>query len=362
MTTFPTPSHATTVEIPIDPALIDQQSIQNPSPVKVTGSKRKSRGSGAASAGNTNIAGPLTSRVTRRSAASAVPAANTSNGTIRDDNGSMGVSEPARGEEENLNAAYWGTATNKRARRSSPTKRSIPSAPTGRFYPPDRPTLSDAGISAPSTSAISNGDTLHDVDLRYETSIEGFDPNSALAGIEELAAAAMAANDKTANAAYNHASQPYHYPNPSPYPYTYPVGLTPFRYPCLTPDKQPPPPGDPKNPNFRPFDPHAPLTLRASPKINVRSTDPDTSEVHGTDTNPTPLPSGTATAADTPTNTLHAEELDVGQTASEANSTTDENTADSAQSIPTLAAAHQAREAEGFLSKSRMRGQKADNE
>ena len=35
----------------------------------------------------------------------------------------------------------------------------------------------------------------------------------------------------------------------------YPFGLTPFRYACLTPHKSPPPPGDPYNPEFRPYKP-----------------------------------------------------------------------------------------------------------
>ena len=41
--------------------------------------------------------------------------------------------------------------------------------------------------------------------------------------------------------------------NPLPYPF----GLTPFRYPCLSPHQPPPPPGDPSAHDFRPFEPSA---------------------------------------------------------------------------------------------------------
>lgn len=40
-----------------------------------------------------------------------------------------------------------------------------------------------------------------------------------------------------------------------PATYPYPFGLTPYRYPCLTPHLPQPPPGDPGNPHFRAFDP-----------------------------------------------------------------------------------------------------------
>ncbi|OCF36306.1 hypothetical protein I317_02041 [Kwoniella heveanensis CBS 569] len=265
MTTFPTstPTGPGSTEFPIDPTLIEQQPLPVSSPVKATGHKRKNRSSGASSsAGATNVAGP--SRITRRSAAAAAGAGH-SNGPSSE---VAGLSEPTRGEEENLNA-YWGAGTNKRARLSSPTKRSTPATTTNRFYPPDASHPSDE--SGPSTASKSSSNQLHDAaaELRFDTAIDGFGPNSALAGIEELAAAAIAANDKSSDAAYNHASEPYHYshsqtqPYPFPHAYTYPVGLTPFRYPCLTPEKPPPPPGDPKNPKFRPFDPHAPINTQA---------------------------------------------------------------------------------------------------
>lgn len=43
-------------------------------------------------------------------------------------------------------------------------------------------------------------------------------------------------------------------PSTTPTTYPYPFGLTPYRYPCLTPHLPQPPPGDPANPHFRAFD------------------------------------------------------------------------------------------------------------
>jgi hypothetical protein len=56
----------------------------------------------------------------------------------------------------------------------------------------------------------------------------------------------------------------------------YPFGLTPFRYPCHTPHLPQPPPGDPNNPAFVPFDPSEgsqhPLSATTSPSDMSRRT------------------------------------------------------------------------------------------
>ncbi|WVQ93636.1 hypothetical protein IAU59_000712 [Kwoniella sp. CBS 9459] len=337
MAAYPSASESVTADIPIDPALIEQQVSINPSPTKVTGSKRKSRGSGGVtSTGNANAAGP--SRVTRRSAAASSSATTTgSHGVSGHNNVPVGLSEPARGEEENLNA-YRGTATNKRARRSSPTKRSAALATANRFYPPD-----ENGIPHQSTSVSANANSINDAELRYDASIDGFDTDSALAGIEELAAAAIAANDKSANAAYNHASQPYHYastypyPYPYPYPYTYPVGLTPFRYPCLTPDEPPPPPGDPKDPKFRPFDPDASLGPTSGTNGNQSAT---TEPLTVTEADSVPNTTQSTAVPINGANVIHVQgDVQAGRILSQGDNGTDPGTLDSAQPVPTLAAA-----------------------
>jgi hypothetical protein len=76
----------------------------------------------------------------------------------------------------------------------------------------------------------------------------------------------------------------------------YPIGLTPFRYPCLVPHVPPPPPGDPHAPGFKPFDPaqlppsvpraagiHHPVLL--AHQSSVSSVDPVTEQGPSTGSN-----------------------------------------------------------------------------
>ncbi|EKC99567.1 hypothetical protein A1Q2_06103 [Trichosporon asahii var. asahii CBS 8904] len=109
--------------------------------------------------------------------------------------------EPARGEEENL-IGYG------RNREASTTKRS-------RRRSPDHP--AEWSHSGP------------------------------LGGIENLAAAAAYQSNPPSTTPPSTTAPPTTYP--------YPFGLTPYRYPCLTPHLPQPPPGDPANPHFRAFDP-----------------------------------------------------------------------------------------------------------
>ncbi|WWC66624.1 uncharacterized protein I206_100527 [Kwoniella pini CBS 10737] len=196
---------STSTDIPIDPSL---REISIAEPPKSAGTKRKARGSN-----NNAAASPSTSsgRATRRSAVNNINAENAY------------VGEPTRGEEENLNG-YWAPTNTKRARRSSPTKRSRPSSSSTKFQAsPNKGDGSLSGNAGPSGTS--------------------YDSGLSLAGIEDLAAAAIAANGKG--------------PGLLSYIPMYPIGLTPFRYPCLKPIIPNPPPGDPNDPNFKPFNPHA---------------------------------------------------------------------------------------------------------
>ncbi|WWC99448.1 hypothetical protein V866_006351 [Kwoniella sp. B9012] len=188
---------STSAEIPIDPSL--RESSSTTSPTKLAGAKRKTRGSGPSA---TSASSP---RVTRRSA-------------IHNEGNSIESAEPARGEEENLNG-YCGPGNPKRAKRSSPTKRS---KPTTSSTPSRNQVENVAGPSGTGEGSGSGG-------------------GSSLSVIGELAGLA---NRKSSSSGI------------FPYFPLYPVGLTPFRYPCLTPSEPNPPPGDPKNPNFKPFNPH----------------------------------------------------------------------------------------------------------
>ncbi|KAK6905468.1 hypothetical protein L486_02066 [Kwoniella mangroviensis CBS 10435] len=188
---------STSAEIPIDPSLRDSSSAT--SPTRLAGTKRKTRGSGPST---TSASSP---RVTRRS-------------TAHNEGNSIESAEPARGEEENLNG-YWGPGNPKRAKRSSPTKRS-------------KPTTS----STPSSNQVENVAGPSGIG---EDSGSGVGPSISVIG--ELAGLA---NRKSSSSGI------------FPYFPLYPVGLTPFRYPCLTPSEPNPPPGDPNNPNFKSFNPH----------------------------------------------------------------------------------------------------------
>nr|XP_018266930.1 uncharacterized protein I303_00910 [Kwoniella dejecticola CBS 10117]OBR89088.1 hypothetical protein I303_00910 [Kwoniella dejecticola CBS 10117] len=249
---------STSAELAIDPSLRDQSV---PETSKVGGTKRKTRvsQSNAASSPSTS-----TGRTTRRSAGVAAS----------QDVGGKVTGEPARGEEENLNG-YWGpsnpvrlpsslvkypappsseadlleSALQKRPRRSSPTKRSKPSTtiPNPGFIHDAQTT---GNVGGPSGSAD---------DAR----------GLSLAGIEDLAAAAIAANVKASGI--------------FPYFPMYPVGVTPFRYPCLTPSIPNPQPGDPHNPKFRPFNPHAPAPASTA-KGTVPSQSTSSSHTSGSTT------------------------------------------------------------------------------
>ncbi|WRT63930.1 uncharacterized protein IL334_000857 [Kwoniella shivajii] len=217
----------TTSDTPLDPLLREPPV---PSPSKTAGTKRKTRGSGSTAA----IIPPstTTTRLTRRR--SAAQPGNVNGETV----------EPARGEEENLNG-YWGPASNKRSRRVSPTKPSKVGSSSARFYP--------------STEASDGKESQTGA-----ASVPGIDTEIPMAGIEELAAAATAANDKPLTYI------PYYTP-------MYPVGLSPFRYPCLTPGLPNPSPGDPNNPNFKRFDPHVPLPSLSSMNSSRHPPDSNTS-------------------------------------------------------------------------------------
>ncbi|WWC58366.1 uncharacterized protein I303_100906 [Kwoniella dejecticola CBS 10117] len=223
---------STSAELAIDPSLRDQSV---PETSKVGGTKRKTRvsQSNAASSPSTS-----TGRTTRRSAGVAAS----------QDVGGKVTGEPARGEEENLNG-YWGPSNPKRPRRSSPTKRSKPSTtiPNPGFIHDAQTT---GNVGGPSGSAD---------DAR----------GLSLAGIEDLAAAAIAANVKASGI--------------FPYFPMYPVGVTPFRYPCLTPSIPNPQPGDPHNPKFRPFNPHAPAPASTA-KGTVPSQSTSSSHTSGSTT------------------------------------------------------------------------------
>ncbi|WVR03686.1 hypothetical protein IAU60_000681 [Kwoniella sp. DSM 27419] len=214
-------------DINIDPALREATLLPSGST-----RKRKTRGNPTAiNAGPSDHAvqsGPSTSaaRPTRRSAAAPVVAGGGSSAV-----GAGTTAEPTRGEEENLNG-YWGPDRGKRPRRSSPTKRAadvlassstsnLPSTGTNRFYPIDQPEwMAVSGQPGPSSPG----------------------PNGIVSAA--VANAAMSADELAFQ----------------PFVPRYPFGLTPFRYPCLLPDKPAPPPGDSANPHFRPFDPHAAAT------------------------------------------------------------------------------------------------------
>ncbi|WWC86009.1 uncharacterized protein L201_000880 [Kwoniella dendrophila CBS 6074] len=258
-----------TSEIPIDPSLQDAppQPIHQPpgqstvrSPKKVAGTKRKTR-----AGGNNAVASSSTSaRVTRRSTGSAVAATQGQHVTEM-------TNEPSRGEEENLNG-YWGPANTKRARRSSPTKRSKPSAASVR-YNPSNPSMTD-----PSHPSSGSGHNTIFPDFEGESGLS-------LAGIEELAAAATTANAKSSGIL--------------PYIPMYPVGLTSFRYPCLKPSEPNPPPGDPNDPNFRPFNPHEPIHV--SPPTSTNS------QQNALPTQPT---SNEGSNANTKSNTVNNQPID----------------------------------------------------
>ncbi|WVQ62432.1 uncharacterized protein L199_000572 [Kwoniella botswanensis] len=193
---------STSAEIPIDPSLRESSSAT--SPTKLAGTKRKTRGSGPST---TSAAGP---RVTRRS-------------TAHNEGNSIQSGEPARGEEENLNG-YWGPGNPKRAKRSSPTKRS---KPTTSSTPSRNQVENVAGPSGTGEGSGSRG-------------------GPSISVIGELAGLA---NRKSSSSGI------------FPYLPLYPVGLTPFRYPCLTPSEPNPPPEDPNDPNFKPFNPHESNTM-----------------------------------------------------------------------------------------------------
>ncbi|KAK8861718.1 hypothetical protein IAR55_002541 [Kwoniella newhampshirensis] len=223
-------------DVPIDPALRDPS--PSTSPVKVAGSKRKTRprtsSTATSSAGGVGVG--ASSRVTRRSAAGTA-GSSTAIGTGAIARRERGGEEPARGEEENLNG-YWGPGGNKRARRESLQKRS---SSAHRFYPPsgpDRPKSDWANVSGTTTQ----GDT------------DGPD------GIEGLAALATSHQNPLQAPVYR---------------FPYPFGLTPFRHPCLTPDHPPPPPGDPNDTNFKPFDSHAANHSAHHEQATTTTSDPD---------------------------------------------------------------------------------------
>ncbi|RSH94838.1 hypothetical protein EHS25_004644 [Saitozyma podzolica] len=206
-------------DIPIDPALQERSSRSNHAATKLAGTKRKARGSisisgsgsapapaPASVAGTGAATSPTThqGRVTRRSAAAAAASTETASGpgigvgarSTQKPKGKgkeMAPGEPARGEEENLIEAPW-DKSNKRVRRETPTK----------------PTKAPPAASAAEPSKIPNG-----------------------------APSAPPASSSV---------RP---------PLPYPIGLTPFRYPCLTPHLPAPPPGDPSAPGFKRFDPNA---------------------------------------------------------------------------------------------------------
>ncbi|WVW82056.1 hypothetical protein I302_104061 [Kwoniella bestiolae CBS 10118] len=192
---------SSSADIPIDPSLQQLPSATSPTS-KTGGTKRKTRASGPSTSTSTSP------RVTRRS-----------NAQIETAPSGLEGGEPARGEEENLNG-YWGPSSSKRARRSSPTKRSKPSA--AQHETAGGTSRSEGGTRRPS-----------------------------IPGVEDSASAATPAKRKSSGI--------------FPYFPLYPVGLTPFRYPCLTPSQPNPPAGDPNDPNFKPFNPHAPETTTSHP-------------------------------------------------------------------------------------------------
>ncbi|WWD09174.1 hypothetical protein V865_007296 [Kwoniella europaea PYCC6329] len=203
---------STSSEIPIDPSL--RESSSTTSPTKLAGTKRKTRGSGPSTS---SASSP---RVTRRSA-------------VHNEGNSIESAEPARGEEENLNG-YWGPGNPKRAKRSSPTKRSKPTTSST----PSRNHVENA--AGPSGTGKGSG--------------SGGGPSISVIG--ELAGLA---NRKSSSSGV------------FPYFPLYPVGLTPFRYPCLKPSEPNPPPGDPKNPNFKPFNPHESNTTTGGTTTTTRT-------------------------------------------------------------------------------------------
>ncbi|RXK39678.1 hypothetical protein M231_03032 [Tremella mesenterica] len=149
--------------------------------------------------------------------------------------------EPTRGEEENLNRYDYSTA--KRTRHNPPVKvvndqRFDPALDMSTWYGPS------ALPAIPIVSTMSN-DPLPDPVLTESNSPKQPIPTHRL-----------------------------------PYPY----GMTPFRYPCLTPHLPPPPPGDPSDPSFRRFDPYEPRQVDSpgQPQIADQLAHPVQTQVHGT--------------------------------------------------------------------------------
>ncbi|CAD6579612.1 MAG: negative regulator of the PHO system [Tremellales sp. Tagirdzhanova-0007] len=127
--------------------------------------------------------------------------------------------EPTRGEEENLLRYAWAGSDVKRPRHHSPES-GTGLAQTERVF------LPGVAVQQQSWSAMSSL------------------PSTSTRGMEPLAPAdAPSAHQPLARS----------HLNPLPYPF----GLTPFRYPCLSPHQPPPPPGDPSAHDFRPFEPSA---------------------------------------------------------------------------------------------------------
>ncbi|CAK9785331.1 hypothetical protein CC85DRAFT_284594 [Cutaneotrichosporon oleaginosum] len=227
----------------IDPALRDL-----PPPPPAAGVKRKIRAANASPVPIPQDRG----RVTRRSAAALLSAAqqlHSATSPSSDKALSAPDLEPSRGEEENK---YQWTPRDsaKRSRHRSPSSHA---GGGGGGHAPAPPRVNNwtAALAAGSpnlspTSAPPQGTGGPSSSLHSPT----------LGGIDNLAAAAATFQ-----------------PNPPRQQLPYPYGLTPFRYPCLTPHLPQPPPGDPTNPAFIAFDPsHASQrSTTTSPSDSSRS-------------------------------------------------------------------------------------------
>ncbi|GFZ42406.1 hypothetical protein JCM24511_00121 [Saitozyma sp. JCM 24511] len=243
-------------DIPIDPALqAERSSRSNHATTKLAGTKRKARGSISASgsapapAAPSVVAGPGAAtlpttpqgRVTRRSAAAAaasteaasVPGIGVGARSTQKPKGKgkeMAPGEPARGEEENLIEAPWDKSNQlKSGRNTELTLMLMIPQKRARRESPVKPVKAPPAASAAALSKVPNG-----VPPALPTSSSGR------------------------------------------LPLPYPIGLTPFRYPCLTPHLPAPPPGDPNAPGFKRFDPSAtspPVSTAIPRRLPPRSSD-----------------------------------------------------------------------------------------
>ncbi|ALO69552.1 hypothetical protein CNH00285 [Cryptococcus deneoformans JEC21] len=152
------------------------------------------------------------------------------------DDGVRGVSS-TDGQTPNVQDAY-NAESSKRLRIASPFK--LHAAIQGR-----KDTLYGSGssVAGPSRKSSRSGAT----------------------GMESLASVAVA-HDPRRNSSYNR----------PPYPF----GLTPFRYPCHNLDLPPPPPGNPNDPNFRPFDPRAFHEEGAASTLSSNGTTSKSTPIH----------------------------------------------------------------------------------